>query len=67
MTGDQEERELEFFNMFIKCPVEYLEEFWSITEGIERATESQRPEKSYWCGQVECSLSGAKLKLKVKC
>ena len=39
-AGDQEERELEFFQHVYKRPVEYLAESWTRTEGTVRATES---------------------------
>ena len=38
--GDQDKRELEFFQHVYKCPVEYLVELWTFTEGTVRTTES---------------------------
>ena len=39
-AGDQEERELEFFQHVYKCPVEYLAKSWMFTEGTVRAIKS---------------------------
>ena len=39
-SGDQDKRELEFFQHIYKRLVEYLVELWTFTEGTVRTTES---------------------------
>ena len=39
-AGDQEKRELEFFQHVYKRPVEYLAKSWTFTEGTVRAIKS---------------------------